>query len=499
LAQAIDCYFEDDSLEFLVSDALDIIQRDYRSNLREVDRYLRGDMRSPYSPKGMTAETKAMMRRAKQNWCEIPVNAATQALAADGYRPGRNDDADSGRESVDLTRTPEWSMWQRSNLDAKQSSVHRAAIAYGQQFVLSELGEDGVAYAKMLSPLFTTALFEDPLADDNAVLALTVLRWSGRRGGKDRSGRAVAWDRYNRYEVVLPVGGAPVIREAVPHGGAGHCPVTRFVSSMDAEGRVVGSVRPIIPWQDTFNQMLFNLLIAQSDGAHRLLYGTGLKPDIVIDSDGNPVLDEDTGLPQVVPIDSGPGGFLGAEDPQAKFGAIQGEDLKGYIDSLDMLIKDFSALTQTPPNFLLGQMANLSADALNAAEKSFRRKVGEYQRLFGEAWERVLRIGMILEGRSERDDAEHSEILWRDFENAALSQTADALAKLSDGTGVGIPKRGLWEMVPGVTPLQIAKWNRLADQQDSLNSLGQNLDDYADMLNASADSRADSVSDDVDG
>jgi hypothetical protein len=164
-----------------------------------------------------------------------------------------------------------------------------------------------------------------------------------------------------------------------------------------------------------------------------------------------------------------------------------------------MLIKDFSALTQTPPNFLLGQMANLSADALNAAEKSFRRKVGEYQRLFGEAWERVLRIGMILEGRSERDDAEHSEILWRDFENAALSQTADALAKLSDGTGVGIPKRGLWEMVPGVTPLQIAKWNRLADQQDSLNSLGQNLDDYADMLNASADSRADSVSDDVDG
>ena len=126
---------------------------------------------------------------------------------------------------------------------------------------------------------------------------------------------------------------------------------------------------------------------------------------------------------------------------------------------MDALIKDFSAISQTPPNFLLGQMANLSADALNAAEKSFRRKVELYRTQFGEAWERTLRLGMVLEGRPERSQWEHNEVLWRDLESAAMSQTADALSKLRE---IGVPSRGLWEMVPGVSPVQLDRWDELS-------------------------------------
>ena len=107
-------------------------------------------------------------------------------------------------------------------------------------------------------------------------------------------------------------------------------------------------------------------------------------------------------------------------------------------------------------------MANLSADALNAAEKSFRRKVELYRTQFGESWERTLRVGMVLEGRAERDQWEHNEVLWRDLESAALSQTADALSKLRE---IGVPSRGLWEMVPGVSPVQLDRWDELATSE----------------------------------
>lgn len=444
-----------DSLEALIGEGLRVLNRDWEDGLSVADAYLRGDFDDPYSPKGMLPEHKAMMRRARQNWCEIPVNAAVQALAVDGFRSG---DQRAGDERS--SETPEWDLWQRSNLDAKQAQVHRSAVAYGQAFTVVERGQDGRAYVRVLSALRTVCLFEDALSDDNAILALSVMRRPGfGPDGRPKPGLAVAWDRYNRYDVVLPNGGEElVVGPGVAHGGAGHCPVTRFVSQMDDEGRVQGAVLPLKQWQDSFNQMLFNLLLEQSHGAHRVLWATGLEPAVAVDADGMPVVGPDGGVVRQ-PIAAGPGDFLVNSSPDGKFGSLPVGDQSGYIAAMDALIKDFSAISQTPPNFLLGQMANLSADALNAAEKSFRRKVELYRTQFGESWERTLRVGMVLEGRAERDQWEHNEVLWRDLESAALSQTADALSKLRE---IGVPSRGLWEMVPGVSPVQLDRWDELA-------------------------------------
>lgn len=463
----------DEPVEDLVVEALSVLSRDFDGRLGRVDAYLRGEFDDPYSPEGMSGETRSMMRRAKQNWCEIPVNAAVQALAVDGFRPGVA--AFSGGEALRLAELPEWEMWQRSNLDAKQSVVHRAAIAYGQGFVLSELGADGMPYARVLSALRTVMLFEDALSDDNAVLAVSVIRYPRSvSGGRERPGLAIAWDRFCRYEVSWGVaGGSLVVSAGVPHGGRGHCPVTRFVSQMDDEGRVVGSVEPLIRWQDTFNQMLFNLLVTQSKDAHRILWATGMQPAPVLDENGAPVVDA-SGNQKFHEVKAGPGDFLVNTDGDGKFGYIPGGEQAGYIAAMDMLVKDFSALSQTPPNFLLGQMANLSADALNAAEKSFSRKLDLYRRQFGESWERVLRVGMIVAGEPERDHWEHNEVVWSDMEAATLSQTADALSKLRE---IGVPARGLWRMVPGVSPAQLDEWGEAADAEsqsaEMMRSIGE--------------------------
>src|SRR5690606_27326665 len=90
--------------------------------------------------------------------------------------------------------------------------------------------------------------------------------------------------------------------------------------------------------------------------------------------------------------------------------------LDGYIAALKDVSERLSAVTQTPPTYLLGQIANLSAEALNAAEKTFNRKVESYKHSFGEAWERVFRIASRLDGVEGADDV-HGEVVWRDMES----------------------------------------------------------------------------------
>ncbi|WP_165218193.1 phage portal protein [Schaalia sp. ZJ1691] len=464
----------DDPVDDLVEECLSQIRIDYESSLGKVDEYLRGVFDDPYSPEGMSVEAKATMDRARQNWCEIPVKAAVQALAVDGFRGGdqRLGGELAGRESSGegASDSPEWAVWQRSNLDSRQSMVHRSAVAYGQGFVVSMLGDDGKSYVRPLSATRTVMLFEDVLSDDNAVFALSVMRWPGvSPAGKPRDGLAYGWDREYRYVIRLPHSGKEefVVDSVQPHGGRGHCPVTRFVAQMDDNGKVSGSVAEMIPWQDSFNQVLFNLLVAQMKDAHRILWGTGLELTQRMGEDGSPKFKEN-GEPDYVPVKAGPGDFIVNTSPDGKFGEIPGGSQSGYIESLDMLVKHFSALTQTPPNFLLGQMANLSAEALYAAEKSFQRKVDDYKRQFGEAWERALRISRIQEGYDERPHWESNEVLWKDLEHGALSQTADALFKLRE---IGVPTRGLWQMIPGVSPVQLDEWQRLLEQSQ----LGEDL------------------------
>ena len=457
----------------LAEECYSIITRDRTEVLDKVDRYLHGNFDDPYSAKNMEPEHQSLMRKAKQPWCAIPVKAANQALQVDGFRPG---DVEGVAEA--LTEIPEWDFWQRCGLDAKQGIVHSAAIAYGHSFVSVANGPDGGAVAQILNPLNTTALYDDPVSDDNPVFVLTVIRPEKETPkGKRIAGRAVGWDRYNRYEFSMESGDFRHV-SSVPHGGNGLCPVTRFVSDMDATGRAMGAVEPIIPWQDSFNQALFNMLLDQTFNAQRVLWATGVTPPYQKDADGN-VMTDKQGNPLYAPFKINAGDIIGDMNPDAKFGQLSGSDQSGFVSTLDMLIKDFGALSQTPPDFFLGQMANLSAEALEASERTFRRRVDLYARNFGEAWERVIRIAMLLEGREPRNGWERNEVLWRDLDRRALSKVADGLAKIA--VDLDVPKRALWSLIPGVSPTQLDQWYEMYQEEredDLLNGALRSYNEY---------------------
>lgn len=442
----------------LAKELLTILYKD-EDRLERIDDYLHGDHDDPYMPEMADEEYKLLAKRAVSNWMPLLVDTPAQAMYVDGFRT-----------SIDgaSTGSADWKHWQGSRLDSRQIAIHRGALTYGHSFALTETLKNGKVRTKGLSALRTAAVFEDAANDDNPYAALTVTKWPL----KDELGKARMFDSRWEYDVRFHMEDWDklTVTKLKRHGNT-ECPVTRFAAHVDLEGRTLGVIEPMIYLQDRINQTVFDLLVAQTYGSFKVRTVTGMAPPLLRDEDGDPILDE-AGNPQAIPINHNAKRFLFAEDADVKFGSLDETPLGGFIESIDMSIRHLSAISQTPPHHLLGQIANLSAEALQAAETALSRRIQEFRVAFGESWERVFRLAAELEGRASQID-ESAEVVWRDMENRSLAQTADALGKMREQ--LAIPTKGLWKRVPGVTQTELDEWDELSQSEDGQLALASAL------------------------
>ena len=442
--------------------ALKILEDD-QDRLGLIDDYYRGLHRMPYIPEGATAEYLLLAERSvthSGNFCQLLVNTPVQALYVDNFRR-------SEAKSMEVDVSPEWKSWQESRMDARQAGIYTAAIEYGHSFTLTERDSAGRILTRGLSPLRTVTLYEDPSFDIDPAAAVYIKRWPGDL----KRGLAIIWDEEYRYEVEFDKGDLnPTLKDQTSHG-ANQCPVTRFTAHLDLEGRAWGVVEPMIGLQDRFNQTVFDLLVAQTYTSFEVRTVSGMAPPIQMkrteSGDLEPVLD-DNGNPVPDRIYVNASRFLYAEDPDVKFGSLPGGKLDGLISSAELALRHISAIGQVPPHFLLGQIANISAEALKAAELALSRKVDQYRSSFGESWERVFRITVSLLGEGSQDDF-LGEVIWRDTGISSLAQSADALGKFAEN--LGIPKRGLWPRVPNVSRQELNEWGKLLEEDDEAKAI----------------------------
>lgn len=462
----------------LAKELFAIIHRD-SDRLQRIDNYLHGIHDDPYMPPQADDEYKLLAKRSVSNWMPLLVGTPAQALYVDGYRPGTGD----GLPEASSSSSPQWMHWQRSRLDARQAAIYRGALGYGHSFAVTERARPGVV-TKGLSARRTAALYEDAANDDSPYAALTIT--SSPKG--KAVGTARMWD--GTYEYAVTYGSAADLDSIrvsrLRRHGASECPVTRFAANIDLEGRTTGVIEPMIAIQNRINQTIFDLLVAQTYASVKVRTVTGMAPPTqmdMMDANGGVTTDPDLavevrprigpdGQPVPLPINHNARRFLFAEDPDVKFGSLDETSLGGFIDSVDMSIRHLAAISQTPPHHLLGQIANLSAEALLAAETALSRLVTEFRSVFGEAWERVFRIAAELDGDTEAAEDIQGEVQWRDMESRSLAQSADALNKLKD---LGIPLRGLWRRVPGITQSEFEDWQQMAEEDDAISQLASAL------------------------
>lgn len=439
--------------------AFEILERE-SDRLRRIDEYDQGKHDMPYMPETADQEFKDLAARCITNWVPTLINTPAQALYLDNFR--------LGAEEVDnVEDSPAWRHFTRSGMAGRQSAVYRGALKFGHSFTVTLKDEARKEIVtKGLSPLRTVALFDDPACDIDPVAGVYFEKWPGKES--DDLGVALVWDGQYEWELTFTNGGKDWRKSGRRVHGAKECPLTRFAAYVDLEGRTWGVVEPMLPIQDRVNQTILDLLLAQSYTAWAVRTVTGMAPPMLMEKDKEtgemvPVLDaHGNPIPDKQYLNASR--WFYAADDTVKFGQLEGGDLSGFIAAAELAVRHLSALSQTPPHFLLGQIANISAEALEAAETALSRKIEEFRTSFGESWERVFRIFAQIDGDTENGDRYDGEVIWRDMGASSLAQSADALGKFAEA--LGIPKRGLWGRVPKVSKGEIARWNQLREEDD---------------------------------
>ena len=417
-----------------------------QGRLDRIQRYMCGEHDSVYVPKGARAEYRWLIERARVNILPLVVTVVAQNMYVDGYRPAGSDE-----------NAEPWAVWQANRMDARQHGIHRSVLTYGAAYALVMPGKP-VPVITPFSPRRLTALYADPVNDEWPVLAVED-RLENTAKGQRRVVRV--YDDQARYTLAGKPDGSQLEADGgnwVMEHRLGVCPVVRYINTEDLDGDgVVGEVEPLIEVQDQLNMTTFNLLMAQQYAAFRQRWVTGMAPPL--DNAGNPV----------EPFRSRVDGLFVAEDADTKFGEFGQTDLKGYLDSRESTVRNIATISQVPPYHLLGQMVNLSAEALAAARDGLDRKTDERESLCGEGHEQTLRLCALASGDKTAWEDMAAQVVWRDTSARSLAQTVDALGKLV--TMLGVPPQELWERVPGVTQTDVERWKSAAEQGDAMGRL----------------------------
>lgn len=441
------------------SDVLEMVRtvlwpalRAERDRVAGIDRWYRWDHDDPHMPTGANREYKKLAEHAQAPWGRRVVTAVTDQLYVEGYRGTDGDYAGP------------WGYWQANGLDARQIPVHDAAIAYGLAYVTVLPGTSftGQPMPKIrgLDPSEMVTVYEDPAWDDWPAFALRA------RPAKVKGKPGFALDIYDDtaiHRLLCDAAGDDLTWLTYDEHGAGICPVVRFANNLDLRGRADGEVEPFIPLLGRIDQTTFDRLVVQRFGAWVVRFITGMTPPEGLD--GESVDEWRRRTAQALKVSD----FLVAEDADAKIGSLPATSLDGFINAHDADVRALAAVSQTPVHELIGQMANLSAEALAAAEASLTRKIERRKHSLGEAWEQTLRLGALIMGDAAAAEDTASQVTWKDMESRSLAQAADALGKIAQM--LGVPVELLWEKIPGWTQQDVERAKTLAQTGGSLEQL----------------------------
>jgi hypothetical protein len=429
-----------------------------RSQLNVVRRYWQGVQNLPVLvPQDAPREMKTLARISRVNICKIVVDSLAQSLFVDGFRTGAEDD---GSDST------LWKTWQANKLDARQTAIHRAAHAYGASYAVVLPG-DPYPVIRGVSPRKMTAVYTDD--DPNWPM------WALERCG---GGLWRLYDQEACYYVGKPNGvrstsDALTFINAEIHD-AGVTPVVRYLDEEDLDSdddveldqtifwrdmRVPlrGQISPLMTLQDQIDVTTFGLLVAQWWGAFRQRYVIGWTAP-----SENALIR--ASMARLLTFDDEPGD--GDGQGGVKVGEFGQTDLSGYIKSREASLTHAATLSQTPVHELVGNLVNLSAEALAAAEQGHERKVGERQTSFGESHEQALWLAGQYEGVDVPLDA---EVVWRDTSARSFAAIVDGLGKLA--TMLNVPASELWAKIPGVTQQDVERWKKEAQQSNAFDQL----------------------------
>ncbi len=400
----------------------------------------------------LTQAYRMLMDLSGSNWPGLIVGSVEERLEVQGVRFG-DDTADQEA----------WALWQEAGLDAESSMFHDAILTNGRGYAI--VWGDGsrdpqpritlehsslcvVEYAPGPRRERRAALRrwrDDGYWHANLYTPEAVYKFRATQGEDDPPQQSSGWEQRQDegddiWPLPNPLGVVPVVEFAVNRS-------LRPNPFGTAAGEFETNVRHI----DRINYKVFSGLVALTWSGFPLRYVIG---DPILyekkELEGELIDDKTKPIPPFKALASAVAQFTNKD---AKVGQLPEANVDNYSPEED--IKHLAALTKTPAHYLLGEMVNLSADAIRAGEAGLISKVKRHHRSLGESWEEVIRLAFRVQDPNDpRGSDASAQIIWADPESRSLAERADAGLKMQQA---GMPWRVIASKVYGMTPQEIQR------------------------------------------
>jgi hypothetical protein len=189
----------------------------------------------------------------------------------------------------------------------------------------------------------------------------------------------------------------------------------------------------VAPLADNHAKLLADMVIAASFGAIPIRTATGIK----LRFENGEV---------VSPFDIRADRILTSENPNAKYGQLDGANLAGYVSAQDMLLTLLRLVTRVPQHYYgVGASAGMSGETLRASEASLNAMISGALPMFGGGHRRWMRLALMLK------DSRYATIpirpLWGPVETRIPSVEVDAFQK---AVASNVP--------PGIAAREFLRW-----------------------------------------
>lgn len=245
-----------------------------------------------------------------------------------------------------------------------------------------------------------------------------------------------------------------------PMGDDGAVPLVELANRARLGGDPESDIKQVAPLQRTVNTLWAHLLTGADYMAlpQRVVLGMDKPMRDIRDDEGNIVDEEEIPLTKF-----SRDRLLWLSKQGANIAQFTAADLGNYLRVIEAAVRHIAAQTRTPPHYLLGEMSNIAADALTAAESGLVAKAKDKQTYYGADVREIMRLEALASGEPARAESiAMGKVLWRDAQYRSEAQYADALTKYK---AIGVPDEALWRMMPDVEPEQVEDWIRMRDAQ----------------------------------
>lgn len=400
------------------------------------------------------------------NWCRIVVEAPVSRMEIQGFRF----DPDTSKNTWELDADADaWRMWQANNFDQTSRQVHIDACKLGWSYVLVAPPDPDDAFNS--APVMTgehasqCLVFNDPMNPNRRLAAIKrwaddwdnhayATVWTPGVVAQFRSERPIQTPSSSAHEITI----YDVRGEAIPStqtklnwtaagsmpNEIGVVPMVAIVNNPDLLTGGCSDLSPAIPIQDAVNKYCLDMQVSSEFHAYPQRYAVGWERGV--DDTGH----ELTG--REVEVALGTTRFIRAESKDTSFGQFAQGDVNNYILPIELYIDHLAAQTQTPVYYLKGKLANLSADAMHAADQGLVDRVNGKTLSYSDAWEEIMRVAFLAVNDQKRGHAQSAEVIWADPESKSLAVVVQAAVQMRQS--LNVPIEMAWEML-GWSPQKI--------------------------------------------